>query len=74
MLVSKRDGCCPECSGQLEIVDADDCSMEVVCIECDEEMRVETDAFGDGGITYWPEVMNCQNPPENNAGWDSVVS
>ena len=56
MLVKKTDGVC-ECGGQWEIVDADDCSLDVICTQCDEEARVETDAFNDGGIVYWPAMM-----------------
>jgi hypothetical protein len=57
MLVNLNDGKCRNCGGQLEIVGADDISLEVECIECSEASRVETDAFGDGGIVYWPQAM-----------------
>ena len=60
MLVDLKDGRCRECSGQLEIVGADDATMDVVCQSCGDEYVVETDAFGDGGITYWPQVMANQ--------------
>ena len=48
MLIDRSDGKCYECEGQLEVTDADDCSMTVVCIECGECFTVEPDAFGDG--------------------------
>ena len=57
MLVDLKDGCCRECRGQLEITAADDATMDVVCQECGDEYAVETDAFNDGGIVYWPQVM-----------------
>lgn len=53
MLINTEDGCCYECEGQLELVDADDCSMTVVCRECTECFTVEPDAFGDGCVTYY---------------------
>ncbi len=31
--------------------------MEVKCLECGDDYVVETDAFNDGGIKYWPQVM-----------------
>ena len=33
MLVELTDGKCRSCGGQLEILDADDCSMSVTCVE-----------------------------------------
>ena len=53
MKVDRKDGCCRECGGTLEIVDADDATMTVEC-ECGESYAVETDAFGDGCMTYYP--------------------
>ena len=57
MLVKLRDGCCRSCGGQLEITGSDDATMDVRCTECGDEYTVETDAFNDGGIKYWPEAM-----------------
>ncbi len=58
MLVDYEDATCPECLGQLEIDEIDDCSMYVTCTNCEHEMQVEPDAFGDGCIKYyWP--MQC---------------
>ena len=57
MLVDLEDGRCPTCNGQLEITDVDDCSLTATCTECDETIRVEPDAFNDGGIKYWPVAM-----------------
>ena len=53
MLVNLKDGACRSCGGQLDIVDADDATMSVVCQECGDEYVVESDAFGDGCITYY---------------------
>lgn len=57
MLVDPSDGKCRSCGGQLEIAGADDATMDVECRDCGDEYAVETDAFNDGGITYWPEAM-----------------
>ncbi|MEL7499536.1 MAG: hypothetical protein AAFN77_18175 [Planctomycetota bacterium] len=53
MLVSLDDGACLECEGQLEVIDVDDCSMLVQCVECEASITVEPDAFGDGCIDYY---------------------
>ena len=53
MLVSKTDGVCRSCRGQLRITDADDATMTVECEECGDEYLVESDAFGDGCMTYY---------------------
>ena len=57
--VDLDDGCCRSCGGELRIFDADDCILEVECAneECLDAYSVEPDAFGDGGITYWPRAM-----------------
>jgi hypothetical protein len=57
MLVAKKDGSCRECGGVLQITDADDATMSVECTECGETYLVEPDAFGDGCMTYYVEVM-----------------
>lgn len=57
MLVNLEDGRCRTCDGQLEVVGADDATMEVECTECGDSYTVEADAFNDGGIRYWPEAM-----------------
>ena len=57
MLVDLKDGRCRSCDSQLEIVGVDDISMEVWCTECDESYSVETDAFGDGCMTYYVGFM-----------------
>lgn len=58
MLVDLADGKCRTCGAQLKIVAAHDATMDVECTECDDSYTVETDAFNDGGIKYWPEVMS----------------
>ena len=57
MLVERRDGCCRTCGGILQIVGADDCTMDVECTECHDVYPVETDAFGDGCMTYYVPFM-----------------
>ena len=57
MLVDLSDGKCRSCSGQLEITGADDATMDVECTECGDAYTVEPDAFDDGAIKYWPQVM-----------------
>lgn len=52
MKVDPKDGVCNVCGGQLEIIAADDATMTVEC-ECGEVYDVETDAFGDGCMTYY---------------------
>ena len=57
MMVDLKDGSCRTCGGTLQIVDADDATMEVLCIECADSDLVETDAFGDGCMTYYVGFM-----------------
>ena len=57
MLVNPTDGNCYECEGQFEVIDADDCSMTVQCVECGESFTVEPDAFGDGCVEYYIPYM-----------------
>ena len=57
MMVDLKDGRCRTCDGALVIVDADDATMTVECSECGDSYEVETDAFGDGCMTYYPAVM-----------------
>ena len=60
MLVDLKDGRCRSCDSQLEIVEVDDISMLVRCMECDDTYSVETDAFGDGCMTYYVGFMQQQ--------------
>ena len=53
MLVSLDDGACPECKGQLRVIEVDDSSMLVQCVDCNESMKVEPDAFGDRCVDYY---------------------
>ena len=57
MRVNPRDGQCRECGGELEITDADDVTLSVRCEKCGDSYQVETDAFGDGCMTYWFQMM-----------------
>src|SRR5438128_2474371 len=56
MRVNPSDGKCRECGGTLTIIDADDSTMTVES-ECGTSYLVETDAFNDGAMFYYPEVM-----------------
>lgn len=54
MRVKPEDGVCRSCGGVLEILDADDATLTVECQgDCGETYLVETDAFGDGCLTYY---------------------
>jgi hypothetical protein len=55
--VNPSDGVCRACGGTLHVTDADDATMFVECEKCGEGHTVEPDAFGDGGIEYWPAIM-----------------
>lgn len=60
MRVDPQDATCRSCGGILEITDVDDATMTVECQSdgCADSYVVETDAFNDGGITYWPAMMS----------------
>jgi uncharacterized Zn finger protein len=53
MRVNLKDGRCRSCSGELDIIDADDATMTVECENCGDVYLVEPDAFGDGCMTYY---------------------
>jgi hypothetical protein len=53
MIVDPNDGRCRTCGGTLLVIDADDATLTVSCLECQETYAVETDAFGDGCMS-WP--------------------
>jgi len=57
MRVDLKDGRWRSCGYQLEIIDADDATMTVECVECGDSYDVETDAFGDGCMTYYLGAM-----------------
>ena len=59
MRVNPKDGTCRSCHGELEIIEVDDATMTVECIdiECADTYLVEPDAFGDGAIVYYPEFL-----------------
>lgn len=52
-----KDGNCRECGGHLDVIDVSDVTLTVVCANCCESYDVETDAFGDGCMTYWPAAI-----------------
>jgi hypothetical protein len=53
MIVDPKDGSCRTCGSTLRVIDADDAALTVSCIECRDTYEVETDAFGDGCMTYY---------------------
>ena len=53
MNVDLADGACRSCEGQLQILDFDDVSLHVTCMDCGDSYEVETDAFGDGCVKYY---------------------
>lgn len=53
MRVNLKDGRCRSCSGELDIIDADDATMTVECENCGDVYLVEPNAFGDGCMTYY---------------------
>ena len=70
MLVEKKDGKCRSCGGQLRIIDADDATMTVECVDanCGDSYLVEPDAFGDGGIGYYVDFMTQRGDPDQEGG------
>jgi hypothetical protein len=62
MRVDPQDGTCRSCGGILDITEVDDATMTVQCLseECGDSYLVETDAFNDGGIKYWPLMVDEQ--------------
>ena len=60
MRVNPLDGRCRSCDGELEIIDVTDATMEVECQKCGESYEVETDAFRDGGMTYYVGFLAAQ--------------
>lgn len=60
MRVDPRDGRCRLCGDALDILEADDATMTVQCVQCGDVYLVEPDAFGDGAIVYYPIVLERQ--------------
>jgi hypothetical protein len=57
MNINPIDGVCRSCGGPLQIIDSDDYSLTVACVECSDTYDVEADAFGDGCMTYQVDIM-----------------
>lgn len=54
MRIDPKDGRCRLCGGTLQVIDADDATMTVECLdECGDTYLVEPNAFGDGCMTYY---------------------
>ncbi len=71
MLISLNDGQCPECEGQLEVIEVDDCSMLCQCVECDHASSYEPDAFGDGCVDYYlPFYAESHQVDLGNPQWE----
>ena len=70
MRVDPQHGCCRNCDGELEIIDADHATMTVRCVRCGECYLVETDAFGDGGMIYHVSFLaDWLNIPRLDDDW-----
>ena len=67
MRVNTRDGTCRSCGGELTIIDADDATMTVEC-ECGDSYLVETDAFGDGCMTYYVGFLAERQESDDEEG------
>ena len=67
MRVNTRDGTCRSCGGELTIIDADDATMTVEC-ECGDSYLVETDAFGDGCMTYYVGFLTERQESDDDEG------
>ena len=67
MRVNTRDGTCRSCGGELTIIDADDATMTVEC-ECGDSYLVETDAFGDGCMTYYVGFLAKRQESDDEEG------
>lgn len=63
MRVDPKDGTCRECGGELIIIDADDATMTVECVENGHLYVVEPDAFADGAMTYYVGFLTGQDHP-----------
>ncbi len=66
MLVDLAVGQCRSCQHQLEIVACDDVSMHVECTSCGDSYEVETDAFGDGCVTYYFAMIAARLVPSED--------
>ena len=67
MRVATKDGTCRSCGGELTIIDADDATMTVEC-ECGDSYLVETDAFGDGCMTYYVGFLTEREESDDEEG------
>ena len=67
MRVKTSDGTCRSCGGELTIIDADDATMTVEC-ECGDSYLVETDAFGDGCMTYYVGFLTERQESDDEEG------
>ncbi len=61
MKVELKDGRCRSCRGQLVIVHVDDLFMEVLCEDCNDSYHVQPDAFGDGAMVYFLDMMAARH-------------
>lgn len=55
----------PKCfrckTGNLEVIDVDNCSITVFCDECNEEYRIEPDGLGQGGLEWIDAMIRKEN-------------
>lgn len=57
MRVDPADGVCRSCGSELEITDADDATMTVICQVCGDAYQLEPDALNDGCMRYYVPFM-----------------
>ena len=57
MRVDFNDGVCRSCGGEIEVIEADDATMTVACVECSDTYLLEPDAPGDGCMDYYVPQM-----------------
>ena len=68
MRVQTNVGTCRTCTGELEVIDADDATMTVACLECGDVYVVETDARRHGGIGTYVGVLPARGGFDNEEG------
>ena len=64
MRVDPKDGVCRSRGGELEVIDANDATMTIECLDRGDSYAVEPDAFGDGAMTYYVAVMTDRDEDE----------
>jgi hypothetical protein len=58
MRIDLRESRCRTCDSALDVIDILDSTMRVRCLECDDTYEIDTESFGDGGLTYFVPLLN----------------